>query len=135
MGRYFSKNPYAAIDESGPEPNLHIVRLHVRQPGGSFGVITGEIVHQLRSALDCAVGQLIEIGTGARPTADHNFEFPIFNDATKYTEKVRKKKIGGVPDHAAAVIDAVQPFQSEHGQTIERCGFCTGSTSRTNIGR
>ena len=76
-----------------------------------FSVRVGEIVYNLRSALDHLVWQLV-LANGNDP-GDRN-EFPIFHDQTKYLNAV-KRKLKGVSLGAQSTIKAYQPFQKHGG--------------------
>ena len=72
-----------------------------------WGVIVGDIAHNLRSALNALAWQLV-IKAGGRP--DFQTEFPIFKDAGLFRVGV-KTKLRGVSDEMLAKVEAVQPFQ------------------------
>jgi hypothetical protein len=82
-----------------------------------WSTIIGEIVHDLRSALDTAVYDLTIAKHGAPLDGT---EFPIFEDEVKYMETSKKGipvrgsglfKIRGVNDRAKALIRDAQPFE------------------------
>lgn len=82
-----------------------------------WGAIVGEIVHDLRSALDSVVYDLT-IAEQGRPL--DRTEFPIFEDEVKYDETTKKGepapgsgvfKVRGVNDRAKALIREAQPFE------------------------
>ena len=91
----------------------------VEKESGSFktvpmlpwGVIaaTGDIVHNLRSALDHLAWQLVCVGTpGMEPT--RQVGFPIAIDADTYnTEKTAK--VNGMSEDAKEKIDRLQPYK------------------------
>jgi hypothetical protein len=111
---YFAEQPYGVSCKHGPEPNEFVVRARVtKQPLLIFGLLTGECAHQLRSALDCAIGDLIQLGTGAPPRADLNFEFPIFGFDSKYAQKKMREKTAGVSPEVFAVIEGFQPYKRQ----------------------
>lgn len=76
-----------------------------------FSTRVGEIVHNLRSALDHLVWQLV-IANGAEPSSKN--EFPIFRDAKKYQDNVRWD-LQGVSPGAKSKIEWAQPFQKHGG--------------------
>lgn len=71
-----------------------------------WGVIVGEIAHNLRSALNALAWQLV-IRAGGRP--DSQTEFPIFKDADRFFVEV-ETKLRGVSDEMLAKIKDAQPF-------------------------
>ena len=83
-----------------------------------FAVIIGEIVHDLRSALDHLVGQLV-LAEGNDPT-DRN-QFPIYSDKVDRDPKQWKDRrnrwqamLRGVNPTERATIKALQPYRRAH---------------------
>ena len=76
-----------------------------------FSVRVGEIVYNLRSALDHLVWQLVLLNE-AEP-GGHN-EFPIFCNKAKYAQAI-KRDLKGVSPGAQSHIKAYQPFQMHGG--------------------
>jgi hypothetical protein len=72
-----------------------------------ISIIAGEVVHQLRSALDHAIWQLVREG-GGQPKEGFT-GFPIFWDETDYKKK-GTAMIKGVESSIKALIDAFQPI-------------------------
>ncbi len=50
---------HAVAVEYQPEPNVHVFRLRPDLPPQRFGVVAGNIVHQIRATLDNIVWQLV----------------------------------------------------------------------------
>jgi hypothetical protein len=76
------------------------------EPRAEWGIMVGEILYRLHSVLDHLVWQLV-IVNGQIPS--DNTGFPVFDNESRY-KSGRAKKIAGVCDKAAAVIDGLQPF-------------------------
>jgi hypothetical protein len=74
-----------------------------------FSVISGEVVHHLRSCLDHLVWQLV-VSHGKEAPGDW-LEFPIFWERTKYPPAARSK-IKGISPAAADVIESFQPYNA-----------------------
>jgi hypothetical protein len=72
-------------------------------------LIAGEIAHQLRSALDHLVWQLVISNTGQPPTGNST-QFPIYNTEAGYNSTRAQSRITGVSAAAAQLIRAVQPY-------------------------
>jgi hypothetical protein len=71
--------------------------------------ISGDIVHNLRSALDHLAYQLVWANTGNEPTS-RLIEFPIAKDfATYKSEKTRK--VNGMRPEAIEAIDRLKPYK------------------------
>ena len=68
-----------------------------------FSVITGEVVHHLRSCLDHLVWQLVLVN-GEKPTERN--EFPICTTREKFTEACKRGKIRGVSGNAEQRIES-----------------------------
>ncbi|MBJ7594491.1 MAG: hypothetical protein JF886_06435 [Candidatus Dormibacteraeota bacterium] len=85
-------------------------------PPPMWGVIVGEIIHDLRSALDHTVWELV-IANKGRPERNRN-QFPIFSHPPKrvadYTKCVR-----GVDPRAQAIIEGLQPYTRPKRATPE----------------
>lgn len=114
-------NPTEA--EKSTDDGVYMFRVHIReQPSKRIGILIGECLHNLRSALDHLVWQLA-IQNGNRP--DDKSEFPIFLDPGKFS----KRKKDGDPDpqsglrkmqncsaQARTLIEQFQPFNRPAGQ-------------------
>lgn len=75
-----------------------------------WGVLIGEFVHNLRSALDHLVWELVIHATGDPPTSKKT-QFPIFQTPEGY-ESRSEPYIRGVSSAAEAMIRATQPFNA-----------------------
>ncbi len=103
------------------EKKLHVLRVDW-DPPARWSVVIGEILHDLRSALDHAVTVLTvsESGRELRGT-----EFPIFVDQSLYSARTAtgdefsrrsgRYKIRGVHAHTKGLIRRVQPFGAKPG--------------------
>lgn len=74
-----------------------------------FGVMAGEVVHQLRSSLDHMVYALV-IRNGGTPT--NQTQFPICSTLEKFKEACARGRIRGVSGSAERIITAEQPYNS-----------------------
>jgi hypothetical protein len=103
---FLKLNPYEIYNEFDPRTGEEIWRIKVSiPPPVELGGIVGDIVHNLRSALDLAICQLVLINGGK---VSNSTEFPIFTDRTKYQAKGRDK-VKGVSPAALKIIDYLQP--------------------------
>jgi hypothetical protein len=81
-------------------------------------LIAGEVAHQLRSALDHLVWQLVIANTGLPPPRPATrIQFPIFKTEAGYNERA-PSMIVGVSDNARMRIQAAQPYHA--GPDAER---------------
>jgi hypothetical protein len=74
----------------------------------------GDAVHNLRSALDHLMWQLVEAGGG---TPNNETQFPICvdpNGAQKYASAIGQGELQRIPIGADKVLLAVQPFQTKY---------------------
>lgn len=78
-------------------------------------LIAGEVAHQLRSALDHLVWQLVIANTGQPP--QEKSAFPIFRSEAGYNKRA-PALIRGVSASAATRIQAAQPYHA--GPDAER---------------
>jgi hypothetical protein len=68
----------------------------------------GDVVHNLRSALDHLACQLVWVGSGEEPS--RRVEFPIAKDAATY-EGEKARKLEGMCSKAIKAIDALKPYK------------------------
>ena len=115
--------PYRFVTERDPDTGDHVVRLRVSQPDIPLrlGLIAGDAVHNLRSALDHLAVQLADIGTGAKRST----QFPVFDDEHEYRLHQDRTLAGIVKGHRAR-IDALQPYHVR--ERVDRGVYLTGRT-------
>ena len=77
-------------------------------PPALWAVIIGEILYDLRSALDHLAWQLV-LQNGGTPTS--KTEFPIFKDEINFKSDA-PRKVRGMSDTAKAAIEALQPYKT-----------------------
>jgi hypothetical protein len=82
----------------------------VTLPRIPFDVLTtaGDVVHNLRSALDHLAHQLVIVGSGKEPS--RRIEFPIAKDLAAY-ESTKARKVVGMRQEAIEAIDRLKPYQ------------------------
>jgi hypothetical protein len=68
----------------------------------------GDVVHNLRSALDHLAHQLVRVGSGVEPT--RRVAFPISASAAAY-KRDKVEKIEGMAPEAIKAIDALKPYK------------------------
>jgi hypothetical protein len=100
-------------------PNDNIVRLVARiteQPPKEWGLLVGDILGDLRSALDYAIYALAIAHTGNDPPLNADaLEFPIAKDPTWFHSQRAQRKIEGLSKTARDYIEQIQPYQSGYG--------------------
>jgi hypothetical protein len=102
----FGKREFHAVTT---EANSHFTEL------GKYRILpfdalsgAGDIIHNLRSALDHLAGQLVWVGSGKEPS--RRVEFPIAKDAATYEGEKARKVEGMIPEVVKA-IDALKPYK------------------------
>ena len=91
------------------------IRMIVKKPcPPMWSVIIGEIVHDLRSALDHSIFELVIHATGTWLSEESRTQFPIFIDDAKY-DTSSLPMLRGVSDNAAVLIKSFQPFATGEG--------------------
>jgi hypothetical protein len=108
---YHATEPYDVADEPETEGEWTIIRLRTIRtlPDPTWGVRIGEFLHDLRSALDNLVWQLVLLNG---ETPGHSNQFPIYT-APPQPGRMEARLSGVRADHAA-VIDELQPYHGEH---------------------
>jgi hypothetical protein len=83
--------------------------LHFRQPGPLFGAIVGDVIHNLRAALDVAACDLVrwKEGDGANVGDTH---FPIFKNAKNFNLIIRKGALNRMGIEAVNIICDLKPY-------------------------
>lgn len=99
--------PYRIVVEPESDPREHVIRIKMSfSPPLRWAAIAGDTIHNLRSALDLLVWQLV-LAKNKRP--DKRTEFPIFLDPAKY-KAGGPRKVKGVSEAAVNIIEGLQPY-------------------------
>jgi hypothetical protein len=107
---FFDATPYAVGTKRNPQTRQLIYYLvSVAELPNSIAAITGDVLQNLRSALDHLAYQLVSVGTGGKGPFDHVY-FPISDDATKY-EAGKHGRMKGMRQEAIKAIDAIKPYK------------------------
>jgi hypothetical protein len=111
--------PFSVSSEFHPEANVVVVYAAVATPPLRWGVMSGNVVHNLRSALDHLVWQLVTLN-GEKPRSGMGGNrFPIFDKDPVDFAKATKASLRGVhPDHRAR-IEGFQPYKRPNGLAPE----------------
>lgn len=81
-----------------------------------WGVIVGDILHNLRSGLDHLAWKLVEASGG---TPGRHTEFPIFEDASGW-QTASSRRVRGMREPIVAAIDKLQPYHPGNGDHLSR---------------
>jgi hypothetical protein len=113
--RWTEDKPHEFIHDDESQPGWTILSIRIRQPPPiELGVIVGDYVHNIRSALDQLVWQLV-IKNNSVP-GRHN-EFPITFTEDHFIEKAitgtrtRPGMLAGVADTPVTFIKRCQPYE------------------------
>ena len=116
VGRYIEGNHAETVRSFDPATKVFEARVQVtRRPNYvAWSVLLGDFLHNLRSALDHLVWQLVLV-SGER-TPDRRNQFPIALQEEHYLgvdgrEGMRERMLTGVAQEHRVVIDRVQPYR------------------------
>lgn len=112
LGPNSADKAYSLLTEKHGESGEYLVEITVHPwHEAEWSVIVGEIAHDLHSALDHIVCELIRINNPASSCSDSSF--PIYKDPLGAGEQ--REELRGVPDPARAIIEAHQPHTYVRG--------------------
>ncbi|MBI1954902.1 MAG: hypothetical protein HYS38_00750 [Acidobacteria bacterium] len=103
---------YGSVSDNNVQAIEKLRELHLgREVPIRFSVLAGEIIHQMRSALDHLAWQLSN--KTYREKCPAAIEFPIFKkDPTKENKtKEYTRKVQGISPPAQAIIESLQPYK------------------------
>lgn len=109
---FFATNPYVVGTKREPQTRKLLYYLSsVHEVPERISAITGDVLHNRRSALDHLVYGLFTVGPGGLSgrSARHVY-FPISNDAAKYAAE-SPRKVQGMRQDAIDAINAVKPYK------------------------
>lgn len=110
--RFIDSKPYRIGRESNTQTGYNTYRVFdIQAPPVEIGLIAGDVIHNLRSALDHLSYQLV-LSNGAVPTKQT--AFPVFDDETKYKAGLAGR-VKGMAQSAVDAIDATEPYQGGKG--------------------
>ena len=102
---------YVVGPKKNPETGKRHIDKPVKVPVASFTLIAvaGDVIQNLRSALDHLVYQLVLVGSpGVEPSKEVGF--PICDSARSY-EIAKVRKLKGVRSEAISKIDSIKPYK------------------------
>lgn len=107
--RYAESRPYRTVERVEQRPGetiadyRYIVEL-VSEPKREWGVLIGEVIHNMRSALDHTI-----YATAQRPSRKN--QFPIYTSRRGWDSQAGRM-LRSVPLHVAEFVESRQPFQA-----------------------
>jgi hypothetical protein len=105
---FLASQPYGVeTRQDSTSHKLLYVVAKASEPPLEVSLIAGDVLHNLRSALDHLAWQLVQ-AAGGTPTKDTSF--PIFDSSSKYTSGAAQK-LKGMSKAAITAIDALKPYR------------------------
>lgn len=114
MIRRFVKNDCGVDAKFNAKTQEFDVIARMPEPPPIIGMLVGDCVHNLRSALDHIIYALIwtNPSRGGKPPSE-KAQFPICDTRPGYVTQVnQRKRIDGVPDAVATVVETLQPYHT-----------------------
>lgn len=106
----FPREAFEIERERDPMTNRVIHRVtKIPKIPPAIPAMSGDVLQNLRSALDHLAYQLFRHHSGEKASARH-ICFPIFDDESNYLSQ-RGKKLEGIHPHSIAAIDQVKPYK------------------------
>lgn len=110
--QFIGRNPYRTPIKLDPNAEWQTMYWRIlEEPSPRWGVIIGEVAHNLRSALDHAVWQAALLHLEREPTEEEarNIYFPIANTERQFTSSAVVSHF--LSDEAVAAIQRTQPYR------------------------
>ncbi len=113
---FLDSNPHTYRGHIDREARRYVVTVHIhRPPPIEWSVIVGDFVHNLRSALDHLVWQLVIVSGNAPRSGPGGNQFPIFTykpgDMRRRNNRFNKQ-LRGVHPSIRAAIHRIQPYRA-----------------------
>jgi hypothetical protein len=116
--RFIESNPYTFDSKPDSKPGhegLHeFFPISIKEIEPSIALLAGDIIHNLRSALDHLVCHLVEVA--GNPVTDDTM-FPIFRGDVP-NESTLSRKVKGVRDSAKQKIRETEPYKDGKGHYL-----------------
>lgn len=110
--QFAESEPYAIGAKPHPIAEIQHTALYVARADvvpDSIALITGDAIHNVRSALDHLAWQLVEAGGGVPNRATI---FPINETPEGYAAALKRGRIQGMDPAAQKLIEEVQPYKT-----------------------
>lgn len=111
---FLEEGPYRSEGSFDAGSSEWVLRFRVlEEPPLRWGILVGDVVHNLRSALDHLAWQLV-LANGGEPT--WRTQFPIYSDEAAYLRaQGGQAQIAGMRDEDIELIEKLQPFRQPEG--------------------
>jgi hypothetical protein len=114
---WLDESPYVFASKRYDNPPRFVFRIaSIKPPDPQMGVIAGDLFHELRSAFDHVVWQLVEQNGG---TPGDHLQFPIFRGSPGNFYKATRDLLRDVPLPARRHIKRMQPYVRGNGDKIQ----------------
>lgn len=114
VGEFLASDPYKVAVKHDSQAALATYYVDgIRETPTALAAICGDVLTNLRGALDHLAYQLVAVGTGTVPTG--KVYFPICEDAPGLTG-AKARCVNGINQAASQAIDAAQPYKG--GNTL-----------------
>ena len=110
IGIFLRDEPYRLGAKPHPVPQIDHTTLYIAevQPvPDQFSLIIGDAVHNLRSALDYLMWQLVDAAGGI---LDKNIYFPVSQTPHQFQSAIGNREIQKITPEALNIIHSVQPY-------------------------
>jgi hypothetical protein len=113
INTWFEQEEATLIHHHDPYTGEHLFYPSLPEPPLEWGILLGDLLHNLRSALDHLVWQLV-IRNGVMPPAVNKLAFPIVSDPARYPTDGGAYLIGA---HRSVIdrIEREQPYNRRRG--------------------
>lgn len=108
--RYTEGDGHAAIHEVHDDGRRHLFRLKIAPPPSELAFIVGDLLHDVRSALDRIIYTMAVVGANGDPPRDQRrwYRFPITDIRAEFDEAV--ERMVAVPEQVVAELQRLQSF-------------------------
>lgn len=112
---FLDPRPFQTEGSFDAGPSEWVVYFRVNEePPLRWGILIGDVVHNLRSALDHLAWQLVLLN-GGEPS--WRTQFPIYNDEEGFRRaQGGQSQISGMSDEDQQLVEELQPFQHPAGE-------------------
>lgn len=113
VSTFLGPNLYSITKHRYPETRHYEFRVHFSRqvPRTRWGLFVGDIVHNIRCALDYVAWELAEANSGPMPE-DRRTMFPIFADPLLY-KRYGEPRISRLGKRAQAMVKRLQPYHRD----------------------
>lgn len=132
VGRYLDSDPYGMRFQYDTDLNMFAYIIHVSaEPTLDIAVRFGDLVHNLRSALDHLAWQLVVAGGNTPRTEPPATQFPIYTESITRTGKPRIINIPpGVSGRMMGTLEGMQPYHRRDNPKLHPLGILQDLSNR-----